>query len=68
MGIVRDGVAQKTSVSIGFGLIFGVFGKVLGLNVDREEVEVVILVVESNSMVNVWRLQMQRSIACSYEQ
>ncbi|CAA2967926.1 Hypothetical predicted protein [Olea europaea subsp. europaea] len=59
---------KRQFVSIGFGLIFGVFGKVLGLNVNREEVEVVMLVVESNSLVDVWRLQRKRAIACSYEQ
>ncbi|CAA2954017.1 Hypothetical predicted protein [Olea europaea subsp. europaea] len=56
MGIVGDGVVQKTSVSTGFGLIFDVFRKALGLNVGREEVEAVMLVVESNSLVDVWRL------------
>ncbi|CAA2959184.1 Hypothetical predicted protein [Olea europaea subsp. europaea] len=41
---------------------------VLDLNVDREEVEVVMLVAESNSLVDVWRLQRKRAVACSYEQ
>ncbi|CAA2934693.1 Hypothetical predicted protein [Olea europaea subsp. europaea] len=68
MGIVGDGVAQETSVFTGFGLIFGVFGKVLDLNIGREEVEVVMLVVESNSLVDVWKLQRKHTIACNYEQ